>query len=86
MNKISYASKAIDIDKTDEKRRNLEKNTHMYFSKWYRKLLRITLKRLIKKADELYNNKNYGHSACGCFVNDTHNTLCLWHNLEAYMR
>ena len=74
-----------ELETLEEKRKTLEKDTRDFFSKWYRRLLRWFLQRLTKRADEL-RNKSWGQSVCGCYVDDIHNTLCLWHELEAYLR
>lgn len=75
----------VDPIEQEDKRKALEKDTRDFFSKWYRRLLRWTLRKVIKRADELRDN-TWGLSTCGCYVDDIHNTLCLWHSLEAYMR
>lgn len=75
----------VDVATLEEKRRTLEKDTRNFFSKWYRRLLRWQVQRLTKRSDEL-RNKSWGQSVCGCYVDDIHNTLCLWHGFEAYLR
>ena len=75
----------VNIDDLETKRKHLERDTRDFFSKWYRRLLRWTLKQIIDRADEL-RNQSWGQSVCGCYVDDIHNTLCLWHELDAYMR
>jgi hypothetical protein len=76
----------VDINELEGKRKHLEGITRGYFSKWYRRFLRWTLRKLTAKADELRTNTDYGLSACGCFVDGIHNTLCFWHELDAYLR
>jgi hypothetical protein len=74
----------VTID-LDTQRKHLERDTRSFFSKWYRRLLRWTLRKLIDRADELRDN-SWGQSTCGCYVDDIHNTLCLWHELNTYLR
>lgn len=74
-----------NVDELYNKRIHLEKITRNFFSKWYRRLLRWTLRKLIKQADELRDN-TWGESTCGCYVDDINNTLCFWHSLDAYLR
>ncbi len=73
-------------DDLEQKRIHLEGVTHNFFSKWYRLILRWTLRRMIDKADELRSNSDYGRSACGCYVDDITNTLCFWHGMDAYFK
>lgn len=75
----------VTID-LDTQRKHLERDTRSFFSKWYRRLLRFTLRKLINRADELRNNTDYGYSTCGCYVDGTHNTLCFWHSMDTYLR
>jgi len=77
------------IDETidlETMRTHLERDTRIFFSRWYRRLLRWTLRKMVSKADELRDKTDYGHSTCGCYVDDIHNTLCFWHGMEAYLR
>jgi hypothetical protein len=76
------SDEAIDMD---TQRKHLEYDTRSFFSKWYRRFLRWTLRKLIDRADELHDS-SIGKSSCGCYYDDTHNTLCLWHELNTYLR
>ena len=75
-----------DVEITnDQKRTHLERMTRKFFSRWYRRLLRWTLRKMVMKADEL-RDKTWLQSSCGCYVDDIHNTLCFWHSMDAYLR
>ena len=85
MSNTDEMSDFVDVAELEEKRKTLEKNTRNFFSKWYRRLLRWQIQRLTSRSDEL-RDKDWGQSVCGCYIDDIHNNLCLWHELEAYLR
>lgn len=83
---INNRSDETENDRLEREKNTLEEVTHNYFKKWHRLALRWTLRKMIAKADQLRTNSDYGHSKCGCYVDDVISTLCFWHGAEAYTK
>ena len=86
MSDVELTIEENQIDESQNKRIRLEEITNNFFSKWYRRLLRHTLRKMVAKATELRDGEWNEYSTCGCYVSDKHNTLCFWHGMEAYLR